>query len=84
MDEDGGHGSHTATEEERSHESVEPLASRVSPSTRITAPREDVARLFLGVALLAGGYETTPHQIISMVYTLLTHDKQLRQLKARR
>ena len=39
--------------------------------------------LFLGMALLAGGYETTAHQITNMVYTLLSHDKQLRQLKAR-
>jgi len=39
--------------------------------------------LFLGMALLVGGYETTAHQITNMVYTLLTHDKQLRQLKAR-
>ena len=39
--------------------------------------------LFLGMALLVGGYETTAHQITNMVYTLLTHDKQLRQLRAR-
>jgi cytochrome P450 len=39
--------------------------------------------LFLGMALLVGGYETTAHQITNMVYTLLTHDEQLRQLKAR-
>ena len=39
--------------------------------------------LFLGMALLVGGYETTAHQITNMVYTLLSHDKQLRQLKAR-
>jgi cytochrome P450 len=39
--------------------------------------------LFLGVALLVGGYETTAHQITNMVYTLLTHRPQLRQLKAR-
>lgn len=39
--------------------------------------------LFLGMALLVGGYETTAHQITNMVYTLLTHDRQLRQLKAR-
>jgi cytochrome P450 len=39
--------------------------------------------LFLGMALLVGGYETTAHQITNMVYTLLTHGPQLRQLKAR-
>ena len=39
--------------------------------------------LFLGMALLVGGYETTAHQITNMVYTLLRHDQQLRQLKAR-
>jgi cytochrome P450 len=39
--------------------------------------------LFLGMALLAGGYETTAHQITNMVYTLLSHDQQLRLLKAR-
>ena len=39
--------------------------------------------LFLGMALLVGGYETTAHQITNMVYTLLTHGLQLRQLKAR-
>jgi cytochrome P450 len=39
--------------------------------------------LFLGMALLVGGYETTAHQITNMVYTLLSHDQQLRQLKAR-
>jgi cytochrome P450 len=39
--------------------------------------------LFLGMALLVGGYETTAHQVTNMVYTLLTHDEQLRQLKAR-
>ena len=39
--------------------------------------------LFLGMALLVGGYETTAHQITNMVYTMLSHDKQLRQLKAR-
>jgi cytochrome P450 len=36
--------------------------------------------LFLGMALLVGGYETTAHQITNMVYTLLTHPPQLRQL----
>jgi cytochrome P450 len=39
--------------------------------------------LFLGMALLVGGYETTAHQITNMVYALLTHGPQLRQLKAR-
>lgn len=39
--------------------------------------------LFLGMALLVGGYETTAHQITNMVYTLVTHGPQLRQLKAR-
>jgi cytochrome P450 len=39
--------------------------------------------LFLGMALLVGGYETTAHQITNMVYTLLTHGPQLRHLKAR-
>ena len=39
--------------------------------------------LFLGMALLVGGYETTAQQITNMVYTLLTHGLQLRQLKAR-
>jgi len=39
--------------------------------------------LFLGMALLVGGYETTAHQITNMVYMLLTHGPQLRQLKAR-
>ena len=43
----------------------------------------DVELLFLGMALLVGGYETTAHQITNMVYTLLTHDEQLRQLKER-
>ncbi len=39
--------------------------------------------LFLGMALLVGGYETTAHQITNMVYTLLSHPAQLRQLRAR-
>ena len=39
MDEDGGHGSHTVTAEERSHEAVERLASRVSSSTWTTVSR---------------------------------------------
>jgi cytochrome P450 len=39
--------------------------------------------LFLGMALLVGGYETTAHQITNLAYTLLTHGPQLRQLKAR-
>jgi cytochrome P450 len=39
--------------------------------------------LFLGMALLIAGYETTAHQISNMVYTLLTHVEQLAQLRAR-
>lgn len=39
--------------------------------------------LFLGMALLVGGYETTAHQITNMVYTLLTHAPQLCQLQTR-
>jgi hypothetical protein len=39
--------------------------------------------LFLGMALLVGGYETTAHQITNLVYALLIHRPQLRQLKAR-
>jgi cytochrome P450 len=39
--------------------------------------------LFLGMALLVGGYETTARQITNMVYTLLTHPAQLRQLQQR-
>lgn len=38
--------------------------------------------LLLGVALLAGGYETTASQITGMVYTLLTHPQQLDKLLA--
>jgi cytochrome P450 len=38
--------------------------------------------LYLGMALLVGGYETTAHQITNMVYALLTHDAQRRQLRA--
>lgn len=37
--------------------------------------------LFLGMAVLVGGYETTAHQITNMVYTLLTHPAQLHQLR---
>ncbi len=37
--------------------------------------------LFLGMALLVGGYETTARQITNMVYTLLAHPVQLRQLR---
>jgi cytochrome P450 len=37
--------------------------------------------LFLGMALLVGGYESSAHQITNMVYTLLTHPVQLRQLQ---
>src|SRR5215469_2444234 len=39
--------------------------------------------LFLGMALLVGGYETTAHQITNMLYTLLTHPEQLSELRAR-
>jgi cytochrome P450 len=38
--------------------------------------------LFLAMALLVGGYETTAHQITNMVYTLLTHEQHLSHLKA--
>lgn len=38
--------------------------------------------LFLGMAVLVGGYETTAHQISNMVYTLLTHPDQLARLQA--
>jgi cytochrome P450 len=37
--------------------------------------------LFLGMAVLVGGYETTAHQITNMVYTLLTHPVQLDRLR---
>ncbi len=39
--------------------------------------------LFLAMALLIAGYETTAHQITNMVYTLLTHAEQLSELRAR-
>jgi cytochrome P450 len=39
--------------------------------------------LFLGMALLVGGYETTARQITNMVYTLLTHPRQLSELRER-
>jgi cytochrome P450 len=39
--------------------------------------------LFLGLALLVGGYDTTARQITNAVYTLLTHPQQLEQLRAR-
>jgi cytochrome P450 len=38
--------------------------------------------LFLGMAILVGGYESTAHEITNMVYTLLTHPEQLEQLRA--
>ena len=38
--------------------------------------------LFLAMAVLVGGFETTAHQITNMVYTLLSHQDQLDQLKA--
>jgi cytochrome P450 len=38
--------------------------------------------LFLGLALLVGGYDTTARQITNAVYTLLTHPQQLEQLRA--
>jgi cytochrome P450 len=37
--------------------------------------------LFLGMAVLVGGYETTAHQITNMVYALLTHPAQLARLR---
>ncbi len=39
--------------------------------------------LFLGMALLVAGYETTANQITNMVYTLLIHPRQLDLLRAR-
>lgn len=39
--------------------------------------------LFLGLALLVGGYDTTARQITNAVYTLLTNQQQLGQLRAR-
>lgn len=39
--------------------------------------------LFLGMALLVGGYESTARQITNMVYTLLTHPRQLGELRER-
>jgi cytochrome P450 len=39
--------------------------------------------LFLGMALLVGGYETTARQITNMVYMLLTHPQQLGELRSR-
>jgi cytochrome P450 len=38
--------------------------------------------LVLGTALLVAGYETSAHQITNMVHTLLTHPRQLEQLRA--
>jgi cytochrome P450 len=38
--------------------------------------------LLLGMALLVAGHETSAHQITNMVYTLLTHPRQLEQLRA--
>jgi cytochrome P450 len=38
--------------------------------------------LFFSVSLLVGGRETTAHQITNMVYTLLTHPRQLGLLRA--
>ena len=38
---------------------------------------------FLAVSLLVGGYETSAHQISNMVYTLLTHSRQLDRLRTR-
>jgi cytochrome P450 len=37
--------------------------------------------LVLAMAVLVAGYETTAHQITNMTYTLLTHPRQLRQLR---
>jgi cytochrome P450 len=39
--------------------------------------------VFLGMALLVAGYETTANQIANMVYTLLSHPRQLDLLRAR-
>jgi cytochrome P450 len=39
--------------------------------------------LFLGMALLVAGYESSAHQITNMVYTLLRHPRHLDQLRAR-
>jgi cytochrome P450 len=39
--------------------------------------------VFQAVGLLVGGRETTAHQITNVVYTLLTHPRQLEQLLAR-
>jgi cytochrome P450 len=50
--------------------------------------RDDLDRLtgtellYLALALLVAGYETTARQITNMTYTLLTHPRQLSQLRA--
>jgi cytochrome P450 len=43
----------------------------------------DTELLFLSMALLIAGYETSARQISNSVYTLLTHPQQLGQLRAR-
>jgi cytochrome P450 len=43
----------------------------------------DTELLYLVLALLVAGYETTARQITNMVYTLLTHPQQLGELRAR-
>jgi cytochrome P450 len=40
----------------------------------------DAELLFLGMALLVGGYETTARQITNLMYVLLSHPQQLCQL----
>jgi cytochrome P450 len=37
--------------------------------------------LILAIALLVAGHETTAHQITNMTYTLLTHPRQLKELR---
>lgn len=57
--------------------------------TWLVQARDDADRLtetellFLAMALLVGGYETTARQITNMAYVLLTHGPQLCQLQAR-
>jgi cytochrome P450 len=43
----------------------------------------DTELLFLSMALLIAGYETTARQISNAVYTLLTHPQQLGELRSR-
>jgi cytochrome P450 len=57
--------------------------------TGLVQARDDEDRLtetelvFLGMALLVAGFESTANQITNMVYTLLAHPRQLDQLQAR-